>query len=231
MAIRRCGPEEATRIMKNCELRDLSVKQFYKLMQEWLGSVTLVDKTPTYSLSLQTLQRAEDDFENARYIHLIRHPSFMISSFEEAKLHVFFPPFLIGEHDFTSPQLAELIWNVSNQNIDTFLDSIPGDRKCLVSFEELVRNPMETMKRIADFLSLPLHPDMVDPYRRDRWAQMTDALHPMARMLGDVKFHRHGRVSHEAAAERKRHRYPDHALKYSGSWYGCTDISCASSGA
>jgi amino acid adenylation domain-containing protein len=210
MAIQSCGPEEAIHVMKSCVFRDMSVKQFYKLMQDWLGETTLVDKTPMYSLSLRTLQRAEEDFENAHYIHLIRHPSPMISSFEEAKLHVFYPPFLT-RHNFNVSQLAELIWNISNHNIDIFLSSIPRERKCLLSFEELVRKPAASMERIADFLSLSFHPNMIEPYRRDRRSQMTDALHPMARMLGDVKFHQHGMVRPEAA-ERRQGRYPDHAL-------------------
>ena len=40
---------------------------------------------------------------------------------------------------------------------------------------------------------------------------MTDALHPLARMLGDVKFHSHGRVRSEAA-ERKQGRFPEEKL-------------------
>jgi thioesterase domain-containing protein len=170
-----------------------------------------VDKTPIYSLNLQTLERAEDDFEAARYIHLIRHPSPMIASFEEAKLHVFFPPFFTRPHNFTIWQLAELIWVVSHQNICQFLRTIPTKRKLVVRFEELVRHPKKTMKKVANFLELPLHPNMINPYRQDRRAQMTDAIHPLARMLGDIKFHQHGKIRAEAA-DRHQGRYPEESL-------------------
>ena len=43
------------------------------------------------------LRRMEEDFEEAKYIHLVRHPYGMIPSFENAKLQVFYPPFLKGE--------------------------------------------------------------------------------------------------------------------------------------
>jgi thioesterase domain-containing protein len=211
MAIRNCEADEAIRIMEGFEQRDMSVKEFYRLMQDWLGDVTLVDKTPTYSLDLQTLKRAEEDFEDARYIHLIRHPSPSIASFEEAKLHVFFPPFFTGRHDFTTSQLAELVWDICHQNIGDFLCAIPTERKHPVRFEEPVRNPKRAMEEVAEFLGLPFHPNMINPYKQDRRAQMTDAIHPMARMLGDIKFHQHGKIRAEAA-QRGQGRYPAEAL-------------------
>ena len=211
MQIHDCSFEEAAEIMKDFEQQDLSVKQFYRLMQESLGEVMLVDKTPTYALDLQTLNRAEQDFENALYIHLIRHPSPMIASFEEAKLHVFFPPFLTKEHDFTVLQLAELIWYISHQNIREFLSNIPNERQQTVHFEDLVSNPKQTMEKVVQFLGLPFHPQMINPYKQDQKTQMTDAVHSMARMLGDVKFHQHGQIKAEAA-DRHYGRYPEQSL-------------------
>jgi hypothetical protein len=87
----------------------------------------LVDKTPAYALDLEILKRAESDFEQTRYIHLLRHPYGMIHSFEEAKLdQVFFR----YAHDFSPRQLAELIWLISQQNILEFLKGIPPERAC-----------------------------------------------------------------------------------------------------
>jgi thioesterase domain-containing protein len=107
--------------------------------------------------------------------------------------------------------LAELVWDISHQNIRDFLRSIPSERKHAVRFEGLVRSPKRVMEEVADFLGLPFHPNMINPYKQDRRAQMTDAIHPMARMLGDVKFHQHGRIRSEAA-QRREGRYPEEAL-------------------
>jgi amino acid adenylation domain-containing protein len=203
MEVRHCDADEAARVMEDCEKRGLTVKEFYRLMQEWLGDSVFVEKTPTYALDLSMLRRAEEDFENVRYVHLIRHPNAMIASFEEARLHVFFPPFFTGEHPFSARQLAELVWVVNHQNILTFLRDIPAARQRRVYFEELVTRPEKVMEDVAGFLGLEFHPHMADPYTQGPKSRMTDAVHPMARMLGDVKFHKHKGVDARAAERAK----------------------------
>ena len=211
MEIQGCNAAEAERLMAEAEAENLTVKAFYRRLQEWLGDSIFTEKTPTYPLDPATLQRAEEDFENARYIHLVRHPCPMIASFEEAKLHVFFPSFLTGPHGFTVQKLAEVVWTVCHRNILRFLETVPEKRRHLVRFESLVRNPEHETRRLAEFLELPFHPDMANPYRAPNGQRMTDALHPLARMLGDVKFHSHGRIRPEAA-ERRQRRLPEERL-------------------
>ncbi len=203
--------EAATRLMEDCERRDLTVKAFYALLQSRIGDATLVDKTPNYALDERILWRAEEDFEQPRYIHLVRHPSAMIASFDEARLQVFFRPFLNGEPPYAPAEMAELVWLVSNRNIAAFLAAVPPDRQHRVRFEDLVRRPKATMEALASFVGLPYGAEMVDPYRRDPRRQMTDPIRPLARMLGDVKFHQHGRID-PAAAERPSGRREDALL-------------------
>jgi len=74
MEVRRCDAAKAREIMRAYEDAGLTTKEFYRLMQEWLGSRRLVDKTPSYALHPSILRRAEEDFEGTRYIHLLRHP-------------------------------------------------------------------------------------------------------------------------------------------------------------
>lgn len=202
MELEACDAQAAARLMRDCEERDMPVKDFYRFMQSRLGDRTLVDKTPAYTLDPATLRRAEEDFEGARYLHLVRHPSAVIRSFEEAKLHVFFQPHLVAPHPFTPGQLAELVWDICHENIRGFLGSVPADRRHTVSFERLVEDPHGTMRAVSEFLGLPFHPATVAPHQQDQRALMTDPVHPMARMLGDVKFSRHRRIS--AAAARRR---------------------------
>ena len=56
--------------MEECEEQQLTTKQFYGLLQDWLGSRVLVDKTPSYALDLEILRRAESDFAGTRYMPL-----------------------------------------------------------------------------------------------------------------------------------------------------------------
>jgi chromosome segregation protein len=94
--------------------RDLSIQAVYDRLQQLMDGRRLVDKSPTYGLSLATLQRAETMFEQARYIHLVRHPYAVIDSFVRQRMHKLF------DLEPADPyRLAEQVWRVSNQNIHT----------------------------------------------------------------------------------------------------------------
>jgi amino acid adenylation domain-containing protein len=190
MQIKNCSAEEAKQIMKEAEDQDLSVKQFYRLMQDWIGPKTLVEKTPSYTLNLQALKRAEANFDNPLYIYLLRHPYGMINSFEEARTdEVFFR----HDHPFTRRELAEMIWLICHQNILEFLKAIPANRQHRVMYEDLVKHPRPTVEAICDFIGQDFHTDMLEPYQ-DNHVRMTDSIHPLSKMLGDVKFHKHTKI-------------------------------------
>ncbi|MDT5268372.1 MAG: hypothetical protein QOH49_558 [Acidobacteriota bacterium] len=207
MEIKGCGMEEARQLMEQCEERGLSVSQFYRLMQEWIGGRMLVDKTPSYALDTEVLRRAEACFDAPLYVHLLRHPYGMIRSFEEARLEQVFFRY---RHSFSRRELAELIWLVSQQNISEFLAGVPEGRQHQLRFEELVSRPREVLEGLCDFLGVEFHPAMVEPYRHKE-GRMTDGIHPLSQMLGDVKFHQHSRID-AAVAERWRGQTVDDPL-------------------
>ncbi|HLX57653.1 MAG TPA: condensation domain-containing protein, partial [Ktedonobacteraceae bacterium] len=193
MELKACDAETAHQLMATYEAQDLPTWKYYRLLQEWLGDRLLVDKTPAYALDLAILQRAEQEFQEAHYIHLVRHPRAMIHSFEEARLdQVFFR----HPHSFSRRELAELIWVVCQQNIQEFLSAVPAERQYQVSFEELVRAPQQVMEGICHFLKLEYHPAMIEPYQGKR---MTDGIHPLSKMIGDIKFHEHQAIDATAA--------------------------------
>ncbi|HEX7181390.1 MAG TPA: amino acid adenylation domain-containing protein, partial [Thermoanaerobaculia bacterium] len=207
MEVRGCGAEEARTLMEQMESEGLSTAEMYRRLQEWLGRRMLVDKTPSYALDPAILRRAEEAFDQPRYIHLIRHPLGMIRSFEEAKLdQIFFR----HEHPFSRRALAELIWLASERNIIDFLQEIPPERQHWVRFEELVREPERVLSGICAFLGLDYHPDMALPYKA-KSERMTDGIHAESRMLGDVKFHQHRDVD-AAVAERWREELSEDSL-------------------
>jgi thioesterase domain-containing protein len=190
-----CGAEEAANIMRALEESDLSTKEFYGLLQEWIGDRILVDKTASYALHTGIMKRAEFDFENALYIHLLRHPRGMIHSFEEAKLDQIFFRYA---HTFTRRELAEMIWTISHQNILEFLQDVPMDRQHQLKFEDLVSRPRESLEQVCRFLGVELHADMLQPYK-DGAQRMTDGIHAESRMLGDVKFHSYKNIEASVA--------------------------------
>ena len=194
MEILGCDADRAKEVMSDYETRDVSTREFYAQLQNWIGDRILVDKTPSYSLDLRNLECAERDFDGAFYIHLLRHPCAMIRSFEQARLDQVF--FLLN-HRYPRRLLAELIWVISQENILEFLRRVPAERKCVVQFERLVEDPQREMSRLCDLIGLPFDPATLDPYG-DHQKRMSDGIHPESRMLGDVKFHDHRGV--EAAA-------------------------------
>jgi hypothetical protein len=203
MEARGCGADEARGIVSGFE----STQAMYRRLQEWIGGRTLVDKTPTYAWDPETLSRAEAGFENARYVHLVRHPLGMIRSFEEARIdQIFFHE----DHRFSRRELAELLWVLAHENALAFLATIPAERQHTVHFEDLLRDPERELRRICSFLGLPYDPAMAAPYE-SKPARMTDGLHAESRMLGDVKFHQHAGVD-ASVAERWREEYGEESL-------------------
>ena len=86
MELKKCDAEAARLLINDFEKKGFTTKQFYRQLQEWAGDRTIVDKTPSYALDLKALQKAEQDFENAIFIHLVRHPSAMVPSFEKYRM-------------------------------------------------------------------------------------------------------------------------------------------------
>ncbi|HEY4589948.1 MAG TPA: sulfotransferase, partial [Thermoanaerobaculia bacterium] len=199
MEIRGCTAEEATGITDRWADEERTAREVYGELQEWLEGRILVDKTPSYALDPAILQRAEEDFAEPFYVHLVRHPYGMIRSFEEAKLdQIFFRQ----AHPFGRRELAELIWLVSQENILAFLAGVPARRRHRVRFEDLLREPEGELRRLCGFLGLGFDPAMARPYE-DKARRMTDGIHAESRMLGDVKFHTYSGVD-ASVAERWR---------------------------
>ncbi len=207
MELCRCDAGQAAQVMASWEEQGWTTRRCYRQIQECLGERLLVDKTPSYALHGAVLRRAEEDFQEPLYIHLLRHPCGMIQSFEEVKLdQIFFR----CEHPFSRARLAELIWLVSHQNILAFLQEVPARRHCRVRFEDLVQRPEPVLRALCAFLGLDFDPAMADPYR-DSNRRMTDGPYAESRMLGDVKFHEYRSID-PAAADRWVGRLAEESL-------------------
>ncbi|WP_066382131.1 non-ribosomal peptide synthetase [Anabaena sp. CA = ATCC 33047] len=204
MQIKGCSPEEAIALMEELEAQNLTTKQFYHLIQQWLGDKILVDKTPSYSIDLETLKRAEINFQNPLYIHLVRHPLATMRSYEEARVEQTFP----YQHPFNRRQLAELVWLISHQNILQFLQEIPPERQYQLKFEDIVNQPQTTVERLCQFLGVDFHPEMLQPYKEKK-QRMTDGIYAQSRMVGDVKFHQHQSINPDTAESWKQYYKTD----------------------
>ena len=199
MAIKNCDGERAKQIMEELEEQNLSTKQFFSLMQEWLPGKIIADKTPTYAFNPQVLQRAEAEFENPLYIHLLRHPLAMIRSMEQIRLDLLLA--MTGDSDemrFSVKQKGELMWSIAHNNILEFLKNVPSSRQHRLKYEDLVQQPQSTVNQLCEFMGVDFHADMLQPYQEKK-QRMTDGIHSVSLMIGDPKFHTHKSIDAEAA--------------------------------
>lgn len=195
MEIKNCDGERAQEMMEELEAQNLSTKQFFRLMQEWLPDKIIVDKTPPYAYNPQILQRAESEFENPLYIHLLRHPLATIRSMEQARVDFIVS---MAEEGFSVKQKGELMWLISHINILEFLKNVPSSRQLRVKYEDLVHNPQTDVNRLCEFIGVDFHTDMLQPYQ-DKKQRMTDGITDVSRMAGDLKFHTHKGIDAKAA--------------------------------
>ena len=201
MPLKGCSVEDAEAFVQDCEARAMTTQDFYGQLQALLGDRLLVDKTPIYAMHEDILRRAERDFEEPLFIHLVRHPCGMIKSFEDAKIEQLIP--FMRESHFTRRQLAELTWYVTNQNIAHLLADVPASRWLRLRFEDLVHEPHGAVTRLCDFLKVPFAGEMLDPYKESE-SRMTGGLTTAAQYSGDLKFHLHARIEPDAADRWKK---------------------------
>jgi amino acid adenylation domain-containing protein len=217
MDIKGCDAETAKDLMSECEDRNLTTPEFYSFMQELIEPRKLVDKTPAYALDLETLKRAEECFDEPLYIHLLRHPNGMIRSFEDAKLDQIFR----YEHNLSTRELAECIWTICHQNITEFLKGVSPQRLHVVQFEELVKQPGKVLEELCLFLGLEFDEKMIEPHA-EQGKKMTDGIHGLSRMLGDIKFHTHQKV--EAGIADRWKQASDHDFLGEVTWQMATSL-------
>jgi amino acid adenylation domain-containing protein len=196
MQIQGCDADHAKRILARYEDQDMTTKQFYRVLQDWIAPQTLVDKSPLYALDLATLKRAEDDFKDAFYIHLVRHPYAMVRSFERYRLE---QVLCMPEQPFSARELGELVWVISHQNIVAFLEGIPERRKYRMRFEELTQQPQAVMEQMCQKFGLEYHPDLIEPYK-DQEKKMTDGIYAVSAPMGDTKFNEYQSIDPKVAA-------------------------------
>jgi amino acid adenylation domain-containing protein len=202
MQLKGCDVEEAKQMMAEFQDKGMTTGEFYGLMESWLGERILVDKSPLYSYSPDVLKRAEEEFMNARYIHLVRHPYGMIRSKEDAKLNLI--QGALKDVGVSRYEVAELEWIICNRNILEFLKGVPEHRHMRVRFEDLVRTPQEVCEAMCRFLGLEIDPEMLEPYK-DKKERMTDGIHDQGIMMGDPKFHQHKKIDPAIADRWKKH--------------------------
>ena len=196
--LRGCFADEADKIMH--DMHSMSTKNVYEVLQNWCGDRILVDKSPPYSWSLDTLERAESIFEDVYYIFIHRHPYATIHSMSKETFK--------SRHDILeNEKLLQLngrkrlellsastieqiwshmdkLWARGNSNIIDFLRNVESTRQLEICYEDLVSDPTSHIDKICDFLKLPSCTNMTNPYSYNN-AKMFEPIEPGGKGAAD----------------------------------------------
>lgn len=183
MELLQLGAAECQQMIAQWEEDDWSIKQVYDFLQQRINGRMLVDKSPSYAADPTALGDIDHLFENAKVIHLVRHPQAMVESFVRMRMDR-----LLGAAEVDAHQLAERIWYESNQNLLQLAEHWPADRYHLVRYEDLVVAPEIEMRKICEFLGKSWQPEVLQPYSGNR---MTTGVLSQSMPIGDPNFLQH----------------------------------------
>lgn len=185
--------QQAKETISDLAASGATIAECYRLLLHNNTESFLVDKSTSYAFDRSMLRRAEQIFEKPLYIHLTRHPGGMIRSSVEARLdRLLFG----GTYAWEPARFAEMIWLLCERNIRDSLSEIPVERKHLVSFEDLVKQPRDTIGRLCDFIGTDYTKEMLDPYE-DKPRRMTSFAG--MKVLGDDKFNNYTSINPSVA--------------------------------
>lgn len=152
--------EDARILVEEWVQNKKSTKEVYQFLQSKLNGRILIDKSPDYSYDIRSLYKAEKMFNNPRYIFIHRHPYSVIDSFARARFDK------LSGFDIETPHLlAEDVWLKSNNNIIEFSKSVDNSRFFKICYEDMVQNPLRTIKTLCSGLKIEFNPNMLEPYQ------------------------------------------------------------------
>jgi hypothetical protein len=179
---------------------NVPTQEVYAKLQELASPQVLVDKTPQYSLRLETLLRAETLFETPKYILLVRHPYAVIESLVRIRLDKLFGPVLYGSDQTDSHVVAEKVWVVCNQNLLDFSRQVGPERCHFIRYEDLVGDSRRSMAALCDFLAIPFDDCVLQPYDNKPERMITG--------IGDPNIMDHDRIDPQLGQAWQRIKLP-----------------------
>jgi thioesterase domain-containing protein len=157
MELRGCVVADAESFISNLGI-DCPVSRMYEVLQDLCLPRVLVDKTPANASHTMFLRRIREVFAAPRFLHLVRHPYAAIESGLQLTRDI------LGRLDQTW-EIVEQEWVESNMTTHKFLQDVEPPAKLLLRYEELVRSPTSSTRRICDeLLSIIWEEKMARPY-------------------------------------------------------------------
>jgi hypothetical protein len=141
-----------------------AVRAFFEVYAEHQGKPRWGDKTPAYMLSVQRIGRT---LPESRFIHLIRDGRDVALSQRDRALNEQPPP---------AEQAARWVKRIGKSREQAA--ALKGARYVEARYEDLVRDPETTLRRICEFIDLPWDPAVLSYHERaaERLAEMAGSL-------------------------------------------------------
>lgn len=183
MELKQISMEESAQHIAVLTEQETPIYKVYRELQMLCAPRTLVDKSPSYSVEMDTLLHAEAVFNQAKYVHLVRHPYAVIESFVRTGL--------LGGQLLDARAYIEHVWAQGNANLLKFFEGIEAERKHVLRYEDLVSTPEPAMRGLCDFLQIPFDEALLKPYEGKRMLEGAD---PNSLALGDPNFLSHNQI-------------------------------------
>ncbi|MCG8411303.1 MAG: SDR family NAD(P)-dependent oxidoreductase [Bacteroidales bacterium] len=194
--LKGCSVEEAKSEINGFVKNQTPISEVYEYLNELSGESIIVDKTPPYSEKLEYLKNAEKVTPNSYYIFLQRHPLSVMESLVRNRYNK-----LLGINK-ESWAFADEVWRISNQNILSFINTIPQNRVITIKYEELVKSPQKVISDLCSKIGIQFESDMLKPYEGDK---MIKGLHHESLSIGDPNFLNHKKIEKDLANAWKLH--------------------------
>ena len=196
MDLKQISAEESEALINQWVEENLTIAQVYEILQSFGKNRLLIDKSPTYASSKQTLYNAENIFSQAKYIHLVRHPYSVIESFARMRMDK-----LLDIKEANPYEIGENIWYQSNQNVINFSKQIDSNKILTIYYENLVTSPQKEMEKISNFLGIEFSKSLLNPYEGER---MTAGLYKQSMSVGDPNFNSRKKIDPNLANHWKK---------------------------
>ena len=175
MELLNCHVDDADNII--ADMAKMSTAQVYSILRQWCRVPLFVDKSPPYIWSLNTLFRAEEMFEDVRYIFIHRHPYAAISSMVKETIQSCAESMSLNggnrlQQSDTGMDIMndawdfmDSLWSTGNDNAIKFLSSLKSEKYLELFYEDVVEEPEASMCDVCAFLNMPYSGHMVTPYK------------------------------------------------------------------
>jgi hypothetical protein len=154
------GGEQSTATI-NMALRWVSAREEWstaRVFQEIVAKLhplVAVEKSPSYTMSVQRMRAMLEAFPDARFVHLVRHPvaqAKSVMAINDGAFTIKVNAFEIGEDSaMMEPQIA---WHDVNLNILDFLDEVPAAQQMRMRGEDIMAEPERHLAMIARWAGL-----------------------------------------------------------------------------